>query len=494
MSAAPDRLAQSEDRQTRAHASADDQALEVIDRRHDRLQDVPAGALGQQAAREAANSDAKTLIGFTDKVLQGRAAAVMGETADQHTSYKAALLEASPEFASLADRAFAEDQQKSAAKEARKSREFADRRDDAAAGITARYENLARAGLSISDLQGPALERLARLDSRDVLLTEGYPPHLRAGEVKALVAESLKVEGYRATFDREYAEWAAPEGGRWSGVAESTRTIGAKDRADADSNIGIEQPRGPKASEVVSAAAGPNSIRSIDDSAEKSSHVVRPVPPLEDRFNVMRTGLVEKEYRFRDQTGKIAFTDKLMSISTASESPAAIKAMVDRAAERGWAKVSLKGSPEFVRQAWIAADAQGLKAVGHRATPADRDAAVKERARLDSVRKAGAPGRLVDGIDRVQTAHVERAKGARGSSELSAHRRLGAAIEKALIDGKVSPEIRSRVSAAMAAEGTRRVAKGERVNVPVYDPRAPSARSKSAHTVANRPRARERSR
>jgi hypothetical protein len=39
--------------------------------------------------------------------------------------------------------------------------------------------------------------------------------------------------------------------------------------------------------------------------------------------------------------GKVAFTDKFMSISTGSESPAAIKAMVDRAAERGWETVRL---------------------------------------------------------------------------------------------------------------------------------------------------------
>lgn len=47
-------------------------------------------------------------------------------------------------------------------------------------------------------------------------------------------------------------------------------------------------------------------------------------------------GLVEDEYHFRDQAGKIAFTDKFVSISMGSESPAANKAMVDRAPERGW--------------------------------------------------------------------------------------------------------------------------------------------------------------
>jgi hypothetical protein len=90
-------------------------------------------------------------------------------------------------------------------------------------------------------------------------------------------------------------------------------------------------------------------------SAGDTTKTRRAIPPLEDRFNVFRIGLVERECHFRDQAGKVAFTDKLLSISTACESPAAIKAMVDRAAERGWETVRLDGSPEFVRQGWIAA-------------------------------------------------------------------------------------------------------------------------------------------
>ena len=181
------------------------------------------------AAREAATSDVAGLNSFTDKMLQGRAAAVMGDTADQHPAYKTSLKEASPQYAGLAERAYADGQQRSAAKEDRKAFEFADRRDDAADNIATRYATMARAGLTVKDLQGPALDRLAIKDSRDLLLIDGFPPHPRAGEAKALV---------------------------------------------------------------------------------------------------------------------------------------------DRAAERGWEAVRLIGSPEFVRQGWIAATAQGLKAVGH--TPHSR--------------------------------------------------------------------------------------------------------------------------
>ena len=65
-------------RQTPVGALADSQTLKVIDSRHEGLLTVPSGALGAAAAREAATSDVAGLNSFTDKALQGRAAAVMG--------------------------------------------------------------------------------------------------------------------------------------------------------------------------------------------------------------------------------------------------------------------------------------------------------------------------------------------------------------------------------------------------------------------------------
>ena len=106
-------------------ALADAQALKTIDSRHEGLQALVPGKLGAVAAREAATGDVSALDGFADKVLQGRAAAVMGDTAEQHPAYRTALKEVSPQYADLAERAYAEDQKKSAAKDDRKALEYA---------------------------------------------------------------------------------------------------------------------------------------------------------------------------------------------------------------------------------------------------------------------------------------------------------------------------------------------------------------------------------
>ena len=482
---------QNEVPQTPGGALADAQALKVIDRRHEGLQALPAGALGLVAAHEAATTHVAVLNSFVDKTLQGRAAAVMGDTADQHPTYKTALREVSPQYAGLAERAYAEDQLKSAAKEDRKAFAFADRRDDAADNIAARYANMARAGLTVKDLQGPALDRLAIRDSRDLLPIDGLPPHPRAGEAKTLVADSLKSDAHRATFDRETDKWATPGVGRQPGVSAHSASIESLDQASASPALLADAKQSVK-TPVPAARTGTdmNSLRSEGDTTEKR----RAIPPLEDRFNVKRIGLIEKEYHFRDQAGKVAFTDKLLSISTGGESPAAIKAMVDRAAERGWETVRLNGSPEFVRQGWMAATAQGLKPVGHTPTADDREAAAKERTRLQVSQDASAPQRPGEAILRVQSAHVERVSGDRNAAEIGGQRQLAAAIEKALVEGKVSPELRGEVRAMMTAEGARRAARGDRFKVPLYDARAPRTRAKPVQAATQRHGDRERSR
>ena len=108
----------------------------------------------------------------------------------------------------------------------------------------------------------------------------------------------------------------------------------------------------------------------------------RSEPPLEDRFNVVTRFARGRDYHFRDVAGKVAFKERWLSMQTSVDAPAVVKAMLDRAQERGWEAIRIKGSEEFQRQAWIAATARGMKAVGYEPTQGDRAAVNEERARL----------------------------------------------------------------------------------------------------------------
>jgi hypothetical protein len=297
-------------------------------------------------------------------------------------------------------------------------------------------------------------------DGRKALKARGRPQALPAAAVGAVAPHETatsEIAGLNSFADKAL-----------QGRAAAVKTAEASERGGADLNA----------------------MRSAGAITEKR----HAIPPLEDRFNVMQIGLVEREYHFRDQAGKVAFTDKLLSISTGSESPAAIKAMVDRAAERGWETMRLEGSPEFVRQGWIAATAQGLTAVGHTPTAGDREVAAKERMRLQVNQDASPSQRPGEAIHRVQSAHVERVVSDRSAAEIARLRQLETAIEKALIEGKVPSELRGQVRAMMKAEGARRVAKGERFKVPVYDARAPRPRATTVQAGPQRRGDRERSR
>ena len=103
-----------EPRPTPESALADAQTLKSIDSRHEGLQALASGTLGVVVAREAATSDVSALDGFTDRTLQSHAAAQMSYTAEQHLAYRTALKEVSPQYAGLADRAYADEQQRSA--------------------------------------------------------------------------------------------------------------------------------------------------------------------------------------------------------------------------------------------------------------------------------------------------------------------------------------------------------------------------------------------
>jgi hypothetical protein len=237
---------------------------------------------------------------------------------------------------------------------------------------------------------------------------------------------------------------------------------------------------------VEQRSAAPNSrIEAIDDKGPTR----RTVPPLEESFNVTKTGLAAREYRFRDQGERVAFSEKMFSIEAPSVNQPAIKAMMDRAAERGWDKVHLHGSLEFQRQAWIAAEARSIKAMGYEPTEADRLAAAEERGRLTTATPARSDtaAQARDSSPERQATPPELATPADPTTRKL--RQLTTLIDSALQKQQVSPEIRQEVRQLMISEAARRVLRGDRFSIKVFDPAA--ARTASVAGMERSLRSRE---
>lgn len=248
--------------------------------------------------------------------------------------------------------------------------------------------------------------------------------------------------------------------------------------------VGEAQAKGPEQAERVIG----ETMKQMQAEVEIRPKQVPP-KPLEDRYNVVKSGMFTKNYELREQPGKVAFSERFLTLRTATNDASAITAMVERASEKGWGTVTLNGTHDFQRQAWIAATAHGLTAVGYTPTPGDREAAAREAQAIAVTRQGGAmvraePQRDGGTIERHRLVQADPAKSAEvktpqpaaapasaptpvvatkpsDPSHALTDRQLSTLIEKAIRDAGVPPGMQDKVRTTIQAEATKRTERGE---------------------------------
>ncbi|HFF5988760.1 TPA: LPD7 domain-containing protein [Enterobacter hormaechei] len=107
---------------------------------------------------------------------------------------------------------------------------------------------------------------------------------------------------------------------------------------------------------------------------------------------------VENKFYFPDKSP--AFDDKGQKLATKSENQEVIASMVDIAKARGWEKITVRGSEEFRRAAWLEASMNGLEVSGYKPTAIEKAhlaKLVKETAQENSIevgtQREKAPGK-----------------------------------------------------------------------------------------------------
>jgi hypothetical protein len=78
---------------------------------------------------------------------------------------------------------------------------------------------------------------------------------------------------------------------------------------------------------------------------------------------------VEQNYYFPDKTH--AFSDHGNKLATRSAHPEVVRSLVEIARARGWESITVKGSDEFRRSAWVEAAQSGLQVAGYKPTALD---------------------------------------------------------------------------------------------------------------------------
>jgi hypothetical protein len=129
-----------------------------------------------------------------------------------------------------------------------------------------------------------------------------------------------------------------------------------------------------------------NSIRPVEEDDAKSGFFKRRREELPDDPGRLKQRFYIEEKRgrrlyYEDHKGKsLAFAADTSSIKTKREDAETIRSMLDLAASRGWSKIQVSGSKEFMREAWIQASVRGIQARGYQATALDKQEAAKRSA------------------------------------------------------------------------------------------------------------------
>lgn len=88
---------------------------------------------------------------------------------------------------------------------------------------------------------------------------------------------------------------------------------------------------------------------------------------LYERFDVRGN-----DFCFKGEAGRVAFTDHGKQLSSKSDVPAVVRAMVDMVQAKGWEGIRINGSAEFMRSVWLEATLRGIDVQGHAPTAEDR--------------------------------------------------------------------------------------------------------------------------
>ncbi|MBR2251788.1 MAG: hypothetical protein IJ881_05170, partial [Neisseriaceae bacterium] len=130
--------------------------------------------------------------------------------------------------------------------------------------------------------------------------------------------------------------------------------------------------------------AGDSVEETIRTAKSKTAKLTPPNAPPEtisERYNAVERKFLDTKTNLRlthrvdyvdSENGKtVLFTDKGSKLTTAKNDPQTAADMVEVAKAKGWTTLKLSGNKEFKRQAWLAAESQGIKTKGYKPSPQD---------------------------------------------------------------------------------------------------------------------------
>lgn len=112
---------------------------------------------------------------------------------------------------------------------------------------------------------------------------------------------------------------------------------------------------------------------SQDQEKEKQKEPDRSFPADIQSGYYIRTDRAGDQHVYADSKGnREVFQESATKLRTKLNDPHAVKLMLDTAAHRGWSSITVKGSQEFRREAWLEGQARGIAVSGYKPNELDQ--------------------------------------------------------------------------------------------------------------------------
>lgn len=390
-------------------AAGERDIVRAIEGRNAEMMPIARDGMTLPEARFAVRADLEAFSAIREPSSRHMAAVAISDNAQNQAAYRSELQRQAPEVAKEVAVASAENERRAAEKENRKAADFtsmqADKVERAAKWTPEQAEQQVKkdlASLGVADkteryyLMGDMATSMQSSKAYSESLSKQSPDV--ATEVEA---QRAKDAAERAAADQRRDNIAA--------AAQSRSTL-----IDAAALAAVAAVRSRETARVVEqlAAAPETSTQQLRDAqwlrdtqeskspppagrtpvsadpdvaAQRGRAIKRPVEE-EELSQALRTryivshekrGMLDKgatEFVFRngEEQGRVAFSDAGKALSTERDDKATIRAMIEVATSKNWGEVTVSGTDDFRRQAWIEANLNGMKVRGYEPREADK--------------------------------------------------------------------------------------------------------------------------
>jgi len=383
-------------------ALLDRTAARSVESRSDELLKLPKDALLVKDAREAVKADVEAMKSIKGEVSRYDATLAVSEAAINQVNYRAELQLQAPDLVNEVQASRTQFDKSVAEMENRKAQELAaiqkDKVDRATAwspeqaAIEAKKDATTLAVVDTVEraylLADMALASRTSKVYAETLVNE--TPQA-AKEVQANAEqEAARQEAARQHQDRASASAQTRAALIDAAAIAALATVRSRETAKAAMALATDAPSQQRrqAQELLKAPPLDGRVTAPNDpdiAAQAARAIKRPVSESELSESILgryvvsqeKRGLFDKgstEFTLRDgqEQGRVAFVDVGKTLTTQREDKATIRAMIEVATSKNWKEITLSGTEEFRRNAWLEASLNDVKTKGYEPREADK--------------------------------------------------------------------------------------------------------------------------